>query len=216
MRKGALAARRGRRHGRGGVVILVIDNHDSFTHNLARYVRLAGAQTRIVRNDAIDPVVVLDPALNALVVSPGPGGPADAGVCLPVLHLLAHARPELPVLGVCLGHQCLVESVGGRTVRAMRPMHGEASAITHDGSGVFSRMKGTLNVGRYHSLISILPHDGGGMAVAATSEEGEVMAVRHLTRPWHGVQFHPESLLTETGMVMIANFVALIPGRCDA
>ncbi|MEL7486850.1 MAG: aminodeoxychorismate/anthranilate synthase component II [Pseudomonadota bacterium] len=184
-------------------MILVIDNYDSFVHNLARYIRLAGGTTRVVRNDAapLNDLLALNPT--AVVLSPGPKAPAQAGVCLSLIKALP---PQTPVLGVCLGHQCLVEAFGGETVRAREPQHGLASAVTHDGKGVFAGIENPCAVGRYHSLISTLPPDGP-LQACAMSAQGEVMAVRHRTRPLHGVQFHPESVLTPSGRKMISNFL---------
>ncbi|MFQ5562699.1 MAG: anthranilate synthase component II [Parvularculaceae bacterium] len=189
-------------------MILIIDNYDSFVHNLARYVREAGRDARIVRNDAADAaaLIALEPA--AVILSPGPKRPEDAGVSL---SLLAALPLTTPVLGVCLGHQCLVEAFGGRTERAKRPLHGEASGVSHDGRGVFAGLPSPLSAGRYHSLISVLP-EACALKACAWSEEGELMGVRHESAPWFGVQFHPESLLTPHGRAMIANFSA--SARC--
>ncbi len=190
-------------------MILVIDNYDSFVHNLARYLREEGAAIRVARNDAATPEDALDARVRGLVLSPGPGRPADAGVCGPMLARLATARPGLPVFGVCLGHQCLVEADGGVTARAARPLHGEASRIDHDGEGIFAGAPAPMQAGRYHSLISALPSQGGALVACALSDNGELMGVRHRTRPLHGVQFHPESLLTPDGRELVRNFLSL-------
>ena len=183
-------------------MILVVDNYDSFVHNLARYLHEAGAETVVMRNDAdIESLLAIRP--EAVVVSPGPKTPREAGVSLDLIRRL---DPSTPFLGVCLGHQCLVEAFGGRTERALHPLHGEASRIHHDGTGLFAGLPSPLMAGRYHSLISV-PAADGPLIVSARSEEGEVMAVAHESRPWFGVQFHPESLLTPQGRDLIANFL---------
>lgn len=188
-------------------MIVIIDNVDSFVHNLARYFREAGAGTEVVRNDAVSPdeIVAMRPA--GVVISPGPKTPAEAGISMDVLAALP---PETPFLGVCLGHQCLVESFGGKTMRARRPLHGEASPIRHNKTGLFENVPSPAPVGRYHSLIAVL-EGGSPLIETAWSEEGEVMAVEHQSRPWFGVQFHPESLLTPDGRTMIGNFLKRCP-----
>ncbi|MEM8935302.1 MAG: aminodeoxychorismate/anthranilate synthase component II [Pseudomonadota bacterium] len=184
-------------------MILVVDNYDSFVHNLSRYIREAGGETTIIRNDemSVDDCLALGP--RAVVLSPGPKKPTDAGICLDLLHGLP---ASMPVLGVCLGHQCLVEAFGGRTVKALEPLHGEASAIRHSGAGVFEGLSSPLPVGRYHSLASVVA-EGGPLEETAWSDEGDLMAVAHRERPWFGVQFHPESLLTPDGRKVIQNFL---------
>jgi anthranilate synthase/aminodeoxychorismate synthase-like glutamine amidotransferase len=184
-------------------MIVIIDNYDSFVHNLARYFRECGAQPKIIRNDAVTAGDCLALAPRAIVVSPGPKTPGEAGVSL---ELIKAMPPDMAFLGVCLGHQCLVEAFGGKTVRAKHPLHGEASMIRHMGTGIFEGVASPTPAGRYHSLTSLLP-TGSALVEAAWSEEGEVMAVAHCKRPWFGVQFHPESLLTPQGRVMINNFL---------
>ena len=193
-------------------MILVIDNYDSFVHNLARYLRLAGARIHIVRNDAmsVGEALALNPS--ALVLSPGPKGPDEAGVSMRLVEALPAATP---LLGVCLGHQCLVKAFGGTVARARRPLHGRSSALRHDGYGLFADVASPTQVGRYHSLIAT-PAKGGDIVATAWSEEGEVMAVAHRARPWFGVQFHPESLLTKEGGRIIRNFLACREGRSSA
>ena len=187
-------------------MILIIDNYDSFVHNLARYVREAGADVSVIRNDAASARELVRMAPAGVILSPGPKAPTDAGVSLTLLDLLPQSTP---LLGVCLGHQCLVEAFGGKTLRAKRPLHGEASLVRHDGTGVFCGLPSPLEAGRYHSLISELP-ESGPLIANAWSEEGELMGVRHETAPWAGVQFHPESLLTPHGRAMIANFLGQV------
>lgn len=190
-------------------MILIIDNYDSFVHNLARYVREAGAATRVVRNDAITVEECLALKPDGVVISPGPKRPTDAGISLALIDALPAATP---FLGVCLGHQCLVEAFGGRTECAAAPLHGEASLIRHDGTGVFAGVPSPTPVGRYHSLISKTAR-GSPLVETAWSEEGEVMGVAHEGHPWFGVQFHPESLLTICGRRVIDNFLALCGER---
>ena len=185
-------------------MIVIIDNYDSFVHNLARYVREAGRETRVLRNDAALPEEIIALAPTGVIISPGPGAPKDTGLVMPLLRKLPATTP---VLGVCLGHLCLAELFGGATVNAKRPLHGEASNIFHDGKGVFAGLASPLPAGRYHSLISALPEEGDDLIACAWSDEREIMAIRHRSRPWHGVQFHPESLLTTDGRSMIANFL---------
>lgn len=186
-------------------MILIIDNFDSFVFNLARYVTELGEEARVVRNDAIDPAGVADLAPQAIILSPGPGGPDDAGQSMPILRALAH---RIPILGVCLGHQCIGAAFGGRVARAREPMHGRASAIHHDGAGVFAGLPTPFGAGRYHSLA--VEVDGAGpLQVSARSERGEVMGLTHRAMPVHGVQFHPESILSEHGHALLANFLRL-------
>ncbi len=188
-------------------MILIIDNYDSFVFNLARYVNLAGMETKVVRNDKISVSACLKLNPSGLIISPGPKTPGDAGVCMALLE--AWPR-QVPVLGVCLGHQCLVEHFGGITVRADVPLHGEASTIDHDQQGLFKGLKSPLKVGRYHSLISKIPRVSDTrqeLDVCAKSLEGEIMAVRHKHAAWFGVQFHPESVLTPEGQIIVKNFI---------
>lgn len=186
-------------------MILVVDNYDSFVQTLARYVREAGAETTILRNDAMSAAAMIALEPQAVILSPGPRTPREAGVCL---DLLAALPKTIPVLGVCLGCQALAEAFGGRTSRARRPLHGEASLIRHDGTGVLQGLSSPIEAGRYHSLIAeIAPQSA--LFANAWSEEGEIMGLRHASAPWHGVQFHPESVLTPSGRAIIANFLAL-------
>lgn len=193
-------------------MILIIDNYDSFVHNLARYVREVGFQTLVLRNDAGYAEDILQASPEAVIISPGPKAPAQAGVSMDLIRRLPQS---VPLLGVCLGHQCLVEASGGKTVRAREPLHGEASLIRHDGAGLFAGVENPMAAGRYHSLVSeVAP--GGALVPCAFSEMGELMAVRHVSAPWHGVQFHPESLLTPSGRAIITNFLDQISKRAAA
>ncbi len=186
-------------------MILVIDNYDSFVNNLARYVREAGRETRVVRNDAASAGELLRCQPEAVIISPGPKSPAQSGVSMDILKTM---NPNMPMLGVCLGHQCLIEAFGGVTRRAAHPLHGEASEIRHDGTGIFAGVPSPMMAGRYHSLISV-PAVGAPFRRTAWSGDNELMGVAHVSRPWFGVQFHPESLLTPNGRRIIDNFVSL-------
>lgn len=185
-------------------MILVIDNYDSFVFNLARYIREEGFEVCVVRNDSISAEALVQTRPAGVVISPGPRTPAEAGVSLDLIKSLPKSTP---LLGVCLGHQCLIEAMGGVTVRAKEPMHGAASAIRHDGQGVFEGIENPMVAGRYHSLVG-LPPNAGALRACAFSDHDEVMAVRRTDAPWHGVQFHPESLLTPRGRQIIRNFLS--------
>jgi anthranilate synthase/aminodeoxychorismate synthase-like glutamine amidotransferase len=186
-------------------VILVIDNYDSFVHNLARYVRELGFATEVVRCDtlSVDEIAAREPS--HIVISPGPCTPNEAGVCVPLVRRLG---PVVPILGVCLGHQCIGQAFGGQIVRARRPMHGMASRIAHDGEGVFAGLPDPLMGGRYHSLVVEAADLPDELVVTARSEEDEIMALRHREHPIVGLQFHPESVLTEHGHDLLRAFLA--------
>ena len=191
------------------MTVVLVDNRDSFVHNLARYVRVLGHRTEVVRSDEVTVEEVAALAPSHLVVSPGPCGPAEAGVSVPLIRALGD---RVPVLGVCLGHQCIGAAYGGRVVRARRPMHGKASPIAHDGAGVFAGLPDPLLATRYHSLVVSpegLPAD---LVATAWSAEGEIMALRHRVHPVVGVQFHPESILTEHGEALLAAFLGQSSG----
>lgn len=187
-------------------MILLIDHHDSFVETLARYSREAGHETMVVRVDRLDMADVLSLAPDAVILSPGPGRPADT----PWTQRLFHALGATPVLGVCLGHQALIEAYGGTTGSAPEPMHGRASLIRHSGDGLFYGVPSPFLAARYHSLIGQPETCSELDAIAWTENEGQVMAVRHQVRPHCGVQFHPESLLTPHGAVILRNFLKLI------
>jgi len=187
-------------------MILLIDNYDSFVFNLARYLERLGASARVIRNDAIDVAEVRRLRPRALVFSPGPCTPWEAGVSL---ELVRELQGELPMLGVCLGHQTIAAACGARIVRASTPMHGRASRIAHDGAGLFADIPSPLTVGRYHSLVvdeDTLPTE---LRVSARTEDGVIMALEHSEHPIYGVQFHPESILTEHGYALLRNFLKL-------
>lgn len=186
-------------------MILVLDNYDSFVFNLARYLERLGAEPHVVRSDAIDCAAVAALAPQAIVISPGPCGPTEAGISLEVVRRFSGVHP---ILGVCLGHQVIGEAFGGRVERAVQPMHGRASDIRHDGAGLFAGLAQPMVAGRYHSLIV---RETTAMAQAlhvdARSSEGEIMALRHRRHPTFGVQFHPESILTPEGDRLLAAFL---------
>jgi anthranilate synthase/aminodeoxychorismate synthase-like glutamine amidotransferase len=183
-------------------VILLIDNYDSFTYNLVHLFGELGAEVIVRRNDAIDPDEAEQLGPSHLVISPGPGRPAAAGACVEIVRRLA---PGVPTLGVCLGHQAIVEAFGGEVGQARRLVHGKASAIEHDGRGLFRGLPESFEAGRYHSLAAIAVPDC--LEVSARCSEGEVMAVRHRELPVDGVQFHPESVLTPVGSELAKNFL---------
>jgi anthranilate synthase component 2 len=183
-------------------VILLIDNYDSFTYNLAHLLEELGAEVKVVRNDKIDADEAERLAPSHLVISPGPGRPENAGVSLEIVERLG---PKVPTLGVCLGHQAIIEAFGGEVGQAQRLVHGKASEIAHDGQGLFSGLPDPLQGGRYHSLAATrVPEE---LEVCATTEDGEVMAVRHRKLPVVGIQFHPESVLTPDGPALAKNFL---------
>ena len=185
--------------------VLVIDNYDSFVYNLVQELGELGAEPVVHRNDAIDVDGIRAAAPDAVLISPGPGRPEDAGISLAVIEELAG---ELPILGVCLGHQAIGQAFGGEVVRAPTLMHGKTSAIHHDGAGVFTGLPDPFTATRYHSLVvepSSVPDD---LEVTAHTSDGVIMGLRHRTLAVEGVQFHPESLLTPEGPSLLANFLA--------
>lgn len=186
--------------------VLLLDNKDSFVWNLARYVRELGAFAKVVRSDVVNVSEVAAERATHIIISPGPCTPAEAGVSVEVIRRLG---PATPILGVCLGHQAIGAAYGGRVVRAKRPMHGKTSAIMHDGTGVLTGLPVPFRATRYHSLVVERASLPAAVLVQATSEDGTIMALRHRTHPVHGVQFHPESILTEEGHHLLRNFLAL-------
>jgi anthranilate synthase/aminodeoxychorismate synthase-like glutamine amidotransferase len=184
-------------------MILVIDNYDSFTYNLVQYLGELGAEIYVARNDEITLQEIRDLNPKRIVISPGPGDPSDGGISNEVIREFG---PQTPVLGVCLGHQCIGHVYGGIVTRAPRLMHGKTSPVYHNGSGVFNGVPSPFNATRYHSLIVEEPLPDCLQVIAFTSE-GEVMGVRHKDYPVVGVQFHPESILTEHGKRILANFI---------
>lgn len=185
-------------------MILVIDNYDSFVHNLARYVRELGWEATARRNDEITLDEARDLAPSHIIISPGPCTPREAGVSNA---LIAALGPTTPILGVCLGHQCIGVVYGGRVVRSPRPMHGKTSLIQHDGTGIFAGIPRPFRATRYHSLVVEPSSVPECLTVTAWVQEGEIMGLRHRHHPVIGVQFHPESVLTEHGHALLRNFL---------
>lgn len=187
-------------------MLLVIDNYDSFTYNLVQYFGELGADPVVKRNDAITPAEVEKLRPTRLVISPGPGTPADAGISMEVIRRLGKSTP---VLGVCLGHQCLAEVFGGKVIRAERLMHGKTSPIRHHGKGVFTGLPNPFEATRYHSLIVEKSTVPACLEITADTAEGEIMGLQHREFPVHGVQFHPESILSREGKDLLRNFLRL-------
>ncbi len=188
------------------VRMLLIDNYDSFTYNLVQAFAAQGARVLVYRNDAITVDDAMDLEPTHLVISPGPGRPDDAGISLDMIAAFAE---RVPVLGVCLGHQCLVQHFGGNIVRAERLMHGKTSAARHDGKTIFEGLPQPLEVGRYHSLCAETATLPAALETTAETDRGEIMGVRHRRLPLEGVQFHPESVLTPDGDQLMANFMRM-------
>ena len=187
-------------------MVLLIDNYDSFVHNLARYVRELGETTAVHRNDAITLAEIAALAPSHIIVSPGPCTPREAGISNDVI---VSFGPRVPILGVCLGHQCLAAALGGQVVRASRPRHGKTSPIHHSGEGIFAGLPSPFQATRYHSLLVTREGMPACLEVVATTPESEIMALRHRSFPLFGVQFHPESVLTEHGYALLRNFLSL-------
>jgi len=185
-------------------MILVIDNYDSFTYNLVHYLNELGAETHVARNDALSVAEALGMRPQGVLLSPGPKTPNEAGICL---GLIAAAPADLPIFGVCLGHQSIGQAYGGAVIHAKALMHGKTSLIHHDGKGVFAGLKNPFTATRYHSL-SVRKEDlPAELEMTAWTEDGEIMGVQHRSRPVYGVQFHPESIATECGYELLANFL---------
>ena len=187
-------------------MLLVIDNYDSFTYNLVQYFGELGADPQVKRNDAITPEEVEKMRPSKIVISPGPGTPADAGISM---ELIRRFGAKVPLLGVCLGHQCIGEVYGGKVVRAGRLMHGKTSPIQHDGRGVFAQLPNPFEATRYHSLIVEAESVPSCLEVSAKTAEGEIMGLRHRQNPVHGVQFNQESILSKEGKDLLANFLRM-------
>jgi anthranilate synthase component II len=187
-------------------VIILIDNYDSFAFNLVHYFGELGAQVEVHRNDKVTSAAVIAADPDAIVLSPGPCTPKEAGICL---DLIAKASQKIPILGVCLGHQAIGDAFGGKVVRAPVPVHGKLSEIRHNGSGVFRGTNSPFRATRYHSLVverASLPHD---LTVTADTDGGLIMGLAHTRLPIHGVQFHPESIASEHGHLMLKNFLEI-------
>jgi len=185
-------------------MILMIDNYDSFTYNLVQYISQLGAEIEVHRNDAITLAGIEAMKPEAMVVSPGPSTPAQAGISIEAIR---HFCRDIPILGVCLGHQAIGQAFGGRVIRAKRVMHGKTSPITSDGRTIFAGLSNPFTAGRYHSLIVERETLPDCLEISAHNEEGEIMGLRHRTFPVEGIQFHPESILTPSGKRLIANFL---------
>ena len=194
-------------------MILLIDNYDSFVYNLARYVRELGEDAVVRRHDATTPdeIAALDPS--RIIISPGPCSPAEAGISIEVIRRFG---PTIPILGVCLGHQCIGAAYGAGIARAGRPVHGKPSPITHDGRGLFAGLPNPFPAARYHSLAIARAGLPAELRVTATAEDGEIMAVEHVRHPVTGLQFHPESVLSEHGYVLLDRFLHGAASRRDA
>jgi anthranilate synthase component 2 len=187
-------------------MIAVIDNYDSFTYNLVQYLQMLGADVRVVRNDAVTVEEVAGWEPEGIVISPGPCTPAEAGISVKLIQRLSGS---VPILGVCLGHQAIGAAFGGVVIRAKQLMHGKTSTITADGKGVYRGIKSPFQAMRYHSLVvsrDDLPHC---LEITADSEDGEIMGIRHLEHPTEGIQFHPESIMTQVGKRLLRNFLEM-------
>ncbi len=186
-------------------MILIVDNYDSFTWNLAHYLEEIGARTQVIRNDQMSAEEALSLSPDALVLSPGPCSPNEAGICM---DLVRNAPVDLPILGVCLGHQAIGQALGGKVVTAREIRHGKLSEIRHEGGALFAGLPTRYTVVRYHSLALQTDDLPDCLIADAFTDDGEVMALHHDTRPVYGVQFHPESILTEHGHALLRNFIA--------
>jgi anthranilate synthase component 2 len=194
-------------------MLLLIDNYDSFTYNLAQYLGELGADVHVHRNDAITLEQIAAWAPEKIVISPGPCTPTEAGISIAVIQRFAG---KMPILGVCLGHQAIGQAFGGKIVRAQRVMHGKLSPVTHDTRGVFAGLPSPFTVTRYHSLAIEQKSLPSCLEVSASSDDGEIMGVRHRTLAVEGVQFHPEAILTEHGHALLANFLNAAPAKREA
>lgn len=184
-------------------VILVIDNYDSFTFNLVQYIKQIGEEVVVIRNDQVSLEEIERITPNHILISPGPGNPDTAGICLDVVKRFYQ---EIPILGVCLGHQIIAQAFGGKVEKAKKPMHGKASLITHDERHIFRKIASPLQVARYHSLVVDETTFPQCLEITARTEDGEIMALRHKEYKIEAVQFHPEAILTEKGLQMLQNF----------
>ena len=193
-------------------MLLIIDNYDSFTFNLVHYFEELGARTHVIRNDVMSAQDALALKPRAVVLSPGPCDPDKAGICL---ELIRTAPADLPILGVCLGHQAIGQVFGGKVVAAREIMHGKTSSIIHDATGVFAGLPSPFTATRYHSLAVSLP-EVSPLKITARTADGEIMGLAHETRPVHGVQFHPESIASQHGHDLLANFLKLAGLQAEA
>lgn len=186
-------------------MIVLIDNYDSFTYNLVQYFGELGADVQVHRNDQITTAEILNAAPQGIVLSPGPSDPDHAGICLEMIEKAAEA--EIPLFGVCLGHQAIGQAFGGRVIRAPVPLHGKSSAIKHEGKGVFKGLPSPFEAARYHSLIVERDTLPDCLEITAHTADGLIMGLQHRKKPIHGVQFHPESIATENGHALLQNFL---------
>ncbi len=187
-------------------MLILIDNYDSFTYNLVHYLGELGAESVVIRNDKISAEEVITQKPKAIVLSPGPCTPNEAGVCL---DLIRKAGPTIPLLGVCLGHQSIGQAYGGKVIRAPQPMHGKLSMITNTGKGIFEGLPPTFEITRYHSLVVERATLPDCLEITAETADGIIMGLQHKTHPVHGVQFHPESIASQQGHALLANFLSL-------
>lgn len=187
-------------------MLLVVDNYDSFTYNLVHYAQEMGAETHVIRNDDMSAAEALALGAQAILLSPGPCTPNEAGICL---DLLTQAPEDLPILGICLGQQSMGQAFGGKVIRAKNIMHGKTSPIHHDGTGLFAGLESPFTATRYHSLAVERETLPDCLAINAWTDDGEIMSLRHVSRPIHGLQFHPESIASENGHALIAAFLGL-------
>ncbi|SCZ77682.1 anthranilate synthase component II [Acidaminobacter hydrogenoformans] len=187
-------------------MILMIDNFDSFTYNLVQYLMQLGREVRVVRNNALTLEDIREMKPDMIVLSPGPKTPKEAGICLSVVETL---QDEFPILGICLGHQTIGQAFGGKILEGLEPVHGKVHSIRHNNTGVFSGLKNPINVTRYHSLVVDRESLPECLEITAETEAGEIMGLRHREKLIEGVQFHPEAILTEHGLDMLANFLRL-------
>jgi anthranilate synthase/aminodeoxychorismate synthase-like glutamine amidotransferase len=188
-------------------MILMIDNYDSFTYNLVQYIEEMGTPVQVVRNDVITVVELAELNPDAIIISPGPGRPTDAGVSLETVR---HFAGKVPILGVCLGHQTIAEAYGGKIIGAQQLMHGKTSMVSNDGKGIYKGVKKPFQAMRYHSLAAERESLPDCLTVTAESEDGEIMGLRHTTQLVEGIQFHPESIMTTIGKRLLRNFVKMI------
>ena len=198
----------------GHARILIVDNYDSFTWNLVDYLRTLGAEVRVERNDALSPAEALASGADGFLISPGPGSPEGAGMSLGLVGACAEHRR--PLLGVCLGHQAIAAWFGASVVRAKRAVHGKTCPVAHDGSGLFAGLPSPFTAARYHSLVVAPETLPSSLIVNASADDATVQGVRHRELPIHGLQFHPESIASEHGHAMLANFLALTRAEADA
>ncbi|GGD22175.1 anthranilate synthase component II [Pontibacillus salipaludis] len=187
-------------------MIVMIDNYDSFTYNLFQYIQMGGYEVEVFRNDQITIEEIEELTPEAIVLSPGPGSPIEAGICLSIVR---HFFNKIPILGICLGHQIIVEAFGGVVVKGNRPMHGKVTSIHHDRQGVYKALPSPTAVTRYHSLVAQSKSLPSELVVTSRSEDGAIMGVRHKKYPIEGIQFHPEAILTSLGYDMLQNFFAV-------